>query len=248
MNWAIIIAGGSGRRMGADIPKQFIHVAGKPVLFHTLAAFQNHPMIDAVLVVCIDGWESVVRQYASTLGIGKLREIVPGGATGQESIRNGVFALESRCAPDDIVVVHDGIRPIVERAVLDDVLATAIRHGNGVTSVPYKEQIFIADETDPSTTRRYVPRDAIRCVATPQAYRYGMLLDAYRRAFAGGIGIGPSTYANTLMVDLGHTLHFAAGSDRNIKLTTPADLDVFQTFLARKTDPSPRLDAHEPTP
>lgn len=246
MNWTIIIAGGHGRRMGADVPKQFIHVAGKPVLFHTLAAFENHPMIDAILLVCIDGWESVVRHYADTLGIGKLRKIVSGGATGQESIRNGVFALENHCAPDDIVVIHDGIRPIVERAVLDDVLATAIRHGNAVTAVPYKEQIFIADETDPSVTRRYIPRDSIRCVATPQAYRYDMLLDAYRQAFSRGVGIGPSTYANTLMVDLGHTLHFACGSDRNIKLTTPADLDVFKTFLAREAAPAPT--AHETAP
>lgn len=239
MNWTIIIAGGNGRRMGADVPKQFIHVAGKPVLFHTLAAFQNHPMIDGILLVCIEGWESVVRQYARTLGIDKLLDIVPGGATGQESIRNGVFALENRCAPDDIVVIHDGIRPIVERAVLDDVLATALRYGNGVTSTPYKEQIFLVDETDPSLARRYVPRDTIRCVATPQAYRYDILLDAYRQAFARNIGIGPSSYANTLMVDLGHTLHLAAGSDRNIKLTTPADLDVYKAYLARETDFAP---------
>lgn len=220
--------------MGAGIPKQFLHVAGKPVLFHTLEAFQRHPMVDSILLVCIDGWEQVAREYAQNLGISKLRAIVPGGATGQESIRNGVFALEDVCAPDDIVVIHDGIRPVIESEVLDDVIATALRHGTGVTSVPYKEQIFLTDPDDPSITRRYVPRDTIRCVATPQAYRFDLLLDAYRRAFEHGIGIGPSSYTNTMMVDLGHVLHFAAGSDRNIKLTTPADLDVFKTYLARE--------------
>lgn len=239
MNHSIVIAGGNGRRMGADVPKQFLHVAGKPVLFHTLEAFQRHPMIDAILVVCIEGWEPVVRDYAKKLGIGKLQRIVPGGATGQESIRNGVFALEGVCDDDDIVVIHDGIRPVVEAVVLDDVIATALRHGDGVTSVPYKEQIFLVEPDAPAVTRRYVPRDTIRCVATPQAYRFGMLLDAYRQAFSTGVGIGPSSYTNTMMVDLGHALHLAAGSDRNIKLTTPADLDVFRSWLSRENPASP---------
>ena len=110
MTIAIIIAGGMGSRMGADIPKQFVLVDGKPVLFYTLEAFERHPKVDAIELVLIDGWEKEVEEWKSQYGITKLRWIVKGGATGQESIRNGVFGLEDKCAADDIVIIHDGIR------------------------------------------------------------------------------------------------------------------------------------------
>ena len=122
MTVAIIIAGGVGSRMGKDIPKQFVKVNGKPVLAYTLESFQNHPMIDAIEVVCIKGWEDEVAGYREKYGIDKLKWIAPGGETGQQSIRNGVFNLESECGKDDIVIVHDGIRPLVDDSVLADVI------------------------------------------------------------------------------------------------------------------------------
>ena len=122
MNIALIIAGGSGSRMGQDIPKQFINVYDKPVLIYTLEGFQKHPQIDAIELVCIDGWHEVVWAYARQFNIDKLKWVISGGATGQESIRNGVFHLEGKCADDDIVVIHDGIRPLVDEGVLTDVL------------------------------------------------------------------------------------------------------------------------------
>ena len=136
---AIVIAGGVGSRMGADIPKQFVEVDGKPVLFYTLEAFELHPMVDAIELVCIEGWEDSVWAWAKKYSISKLKWIVKGGASGQESIRNGVFGLEGKCAADDIVIVHDGIRPLVDPAVLDDVIKKARQFGNGVTSMPYNE-------------------------------------------------------------------------------------------------------------
>ena len=232
--FAIIIAGGVGSRMGADIPKQFVQVEGKPVLFYTLEAFQAHPMVDAILLVCIDGWQDAVAAYGKQYGIDKMKWIVKGGATGQESIRNGVFALEGVCAPDDVVVIHDGIRPLVEPAVLDDVIGKARQFGNGVTSMPYNEQIFLIDQDDPTTTSKYIPRETLRRVATPQAYRFDMLVNAYHEAFEKKIGIYGSSYTNTMMVELGHKLHFAAGSDKNIKLTTPGDLEIFRAYLASR--------------
>ena len=252
MTAAIVLAGGSGRRMGAETPKQFIRVDGKPVLAYTLENFQRHPEIDAVLVVCIDGWQDEIRSIAGRFGIAKLRWVVRGGATGQESIRNGVFALEGICGEDDIVVIHDGIRPLVDDFVLSDVirvcredgirplvddfvLSDVIRvcreHGAAVTAQPYNEQIFVAD--DELSTTRFIPRETIRRVATPQAYRFGLLDRAYHEAFEKGIGIRGSSYANTMMVELGHRLWFAAGSDKNIKLTTPDDLEIFRGYLAR---------------
>ena len=232
MTVAVVIAGGVGSRMGAQVPKQFVEVDGRPVLFWTLEAFQRHPMIDAIELVLLDGWRDVVESFKARLGISKLKWIVPGGASAQESIRNGIFALEGICAPADIVVIHDGIRPLVESAVVDSVIEFARRFGNGVTSMPYNEQIFVVDEKEPSTTTKYIPRETLRRVATPQAYRFDLIDAAYHEAFEKGIGIHGSAYANTMMVELGRRLYFAVGSDRNIKLTTKGDLAIFKALVA----------------
>lgn len=231
MNIAIIIAGGSGKRMGQDIPKQFINVYDKPVLLYTLESFERHPQIDAIEVVCIDGWHDVLRAYARQFNITKLKWIVSGGASGQESIRNGVYSLEGKVQSDDIIVIHDGIRPLVDASVLTDVLIKAQKYGNAVTSMPYNEQIFIINPDDSSTTKQYIPRETLRRVSTPQAYRFDLLDQKYHEAFEKKIGIYGSSYTNTMMVELGVTLHFAAGSDKNIKLTTKDDLELFKAYL-----------------
>lgn len=232
MNIAIIIAGGSGQRMNQDIPKQFIHIYDKPVIIYTLEAFQHHPDIDAIEVVCLDGWHDVLTAYARQFNISKLKWVVSGGETGQESIRNGVYHLKDICKDEDIIVIHDGIRPLVDVRVLTDVVATCKEYGNAVSALPYNEQIFrIKDER---STCEYIPRETLRRVVTPQAYPYGKLESAYKRAFAEGIGIYGSAYTNTMMVDLGETLYFSAGSDRNMKLTTKDDLKMFKAYLKSK--------------
>lgn len=234
MNIALIIAGGSGQRMQQQIPKQFLNVNDKPIIIYTMEAFQRHPQIDAIEVVCIDGWRDVLKAYASQFGITKLKWIVPGGSTGQESIRNGVYNLEGVCGEDDIVVVHDGIRPMVDEEVLSDVLITCQKYGNAVTSMPYNEQIFVID--DEKSTTKYIPRETLRRVSTPQAYKFGKLLWAYKKAFAEEIGIYGSAYTNTMMVDLGERLYFAHGSDKNIKLTTRDDLELFKAYMKMDKD------------
>lgn len=229
MNVALILAGGSGQRMNQDIPKQFININDRPVIIYTLEAFQQHEKIDAIAVVCLDGWHDVLKAYAKQFNITKLKWVTSGGATGQESIRNGVEHLKGVCAEDDIIIVHDGIRPLVDVSVLTDVIETCEIHGNAVTAMPYNEQIFkIKDE---ETTCEYIPREQIRRVSTPQAYTFGKLCWAYEKAFREGIGIYGSSYTNTMMVDLGETLYFAKGSDRNIKLTTKDDLELFKAYL-----------------
>ena len=232
MNVAIVIAGGVGSRMGQDIPKQFINVKDKPVIIYTLEAFQAHAQVDAIEVVCLEGWEDMLRAYARQFGITKLKWVTRGGETGQESIRNGVYNLEGELADGDVAIIHDGVRPMLDSDVITDVLRVCAKYGNAVTSMPYNEQIFVVDEDDETTTTKFIPRETLRRVSTPQAYRYGTLLAAYKRAFAEGIGINGSHYANTMMVELGETLHFAAGSDRNIKLTTPENLEAFRVYLA----------------
>lgn len=236
MNIAIIVAGGSGKRMGQDIPKQFINVYDKPILLYTLESFERHPQIDAIEVVCLDGWHDVLRAYARQFNISKLKWIISGGASGQESIRNGVYNLEGKVQPDDIIVIHDGIRPLVDDTVLTDVLLKAKQYGNAVTSMPYNEQIFIINPDDNTTTKQYIPRETLRRVSTPQAYRFDLLDEKYHEAFEKEIGIYGSSYTNTMMVELGVTLHFAAGSDKNIKLTTKDDLELFKAYLKADKD------------
>lgn len=234
MNVAIIIAGGSGHRMGQDIPKQFINVYDKPVLIYTLEDFQSHPQIDAIEVVCIDGWHDVLWAYAEQFSIDKLKWVVSGGETGQESIRNGVYNLEGRVSDDDVIIIHDGIRPLVDEIVLTDVILKAQKYGNAVTSLPYNEQIFVVD--DEISTVKYIPRETLRRVSTPQAYKFGKLDRAYQEAYRKGIGIHGSSYTNTMMVELGERLYFAVGSDKNIKLTTKDDIDIFKAYLRLDKD------------
>ena len=254
MTTALIIAGGVGSRMGADIPKQFVEVMGKSVLEWTLGNFQAHPLVDRIRLVLIDGWEDwLMERLGGEVGrvergerveekvgvlrvvrcekVPKLDAIVKGGGSAQESIRNGIFSLEGEMGEEDIVIIHDGVRPMVEVGVLDDIVAKAREFGDGVTSMPYNEQIFLVDKDDPATTKQYIPRETLRRVSTPQAYRFGLVDKAYHDAFEKKIGIYGSSYTNTMMVELGHALHFAAGSDRNIKLTTPGDLEIFKGMM-----------------
>lgn len=233
VNLALIVAGGSGKRMGSDIPKQFINIYDKPILVYTLENFQSHPQVDAIAVVSLEGWEKLVWAYAKQFQITKLKWVVPGGDTVQESIRNGVFYLEKICQPEDMVIIHDGIRPMLDKEVLSDVIVVCEKHGNAVSSMPYNEQVFLVDSDD--STVKYIPRETLRRVSTPQAYYYGVLDEKYHEAFEKEIGIYGSSYTNTMMADLGERLYFAAGSERNIKLTTSEDLALFKALLHEET-------------
>jgi 2-C-methyl-D-erythritol 4-phosphate cytidylyltransferase len=171
----------------------------------------------------------ILQAYAGQYGISKVTEIVVGGSTSQESIHKGVKALGKKCVADDTVIIHDGIRPLVDATVLSDVVVKCAQYGNAVSSLPYNEQIFLL--ADEFSTSQYIPRETLRRVVTPQAYKFGSLQDAYQRAFASGIGLQASAYTNTMMVDLGETLYFAVGSEKNIKLTTMEDIDIFKAIL-----------------
>ncbi|MDE5872374.1 MAG: 2-C-methyl-D-erythritol 4-phosphate cytidylyltransferase, partial [Lachnospiraceae bacterium] len=135
MNIAVIIAGGSGSRMGQDIPKQFINVYDKPVIVYTLESFERHDLVDAIEVVCIDGWHDILWAYAKQFNITKLKWVVSGGDSAQESIRNGVYNLKDKCDGSDNIIIHDGIRPLVDDEVLNDVIDKCNEYGNGVTSL-----------------------------------------------------------------------------------------------------------------
>ncbi|MCP9305589.1 IspD/TarI family cytidylyltransferase [Lacticaseibacillus paracasei] len=229
---AIVLAGGVGKRMEMEIPKQFVMVNEKPIIIYTLESFDRHPKIDQVVVVCKQGWADTMWGYIREFGIKKVKWVISGGSIVQKSINNAVQFLSDKCVGDDIVVIHDGIRPLVDEYVLSDVIVKCQEYGNAVTSLPYNEQIFIK-ETE-KTTNKYIDRNTLRRVRTPQAYKYEILHDAYNEAISQNIGMVDSAYTNTMMVDLGHTLYFAAGSDKNIKLTTTDDLALFKAYLREK--------------
>lgn len=159
----------------------------------------------------------------------KVKWIIEGGSIGQESINKGVQFLDEFSEANDTIIIHDGIRPLVDEIVLSDVIVKCQEYGNAVTSLPYNEQIFIKDTE--TTTTSYIDRNTIRRVSTPQAYKYETLLSSYNRAIKENIGMTDSSYTNTMMVELGETLYFAAGSDKNIKLTTTDDLELFKAYL-----------------
>ena len=148
MNIALLIAGGSGARMHQNIPKQFLTVNERPVIVYTLEAFQHHPEIDEIAVVCIEGWESVLWAYANQFNITKLKYVVPGGKNGQDSIRNGVFELEKHHSPDDIVLIHDAIRPMVSAEIISDCIRVTQLHGNGSTHIEGLQKFVVEKGLD----------------------------------------------------------------------------------------------------
>lgn len=229
-NIALLIAGGSGARMHQNIPKQFLTVNERPVIVYTLEAFQNHPEIDEISVVCIEGWESVLWAYANQFNITKLKCVVPGGKNGQSSIRNGVFELEKRHSPEDIVLIHDAIRPMVSADIISDCIVTARKYGCAITVIPCAEAMLRTEDGEVSAGS--YPRDNLKRTQTPQAFPLGTICDLHRRALEAGIT--DSVASCTLMIEMGGQVHFSIGSEKNIKLTTVEDIDIFKALLAAK--------------
>lgn len=230
MNIALIIAGGSGNRMHQDIPKQFLTVNEKPVIIYTLEAFQSHPEIDAIAVVCIEGWEHVLTAYAKQFNITKLKHIAPGGENGQASIRNGIFELEKHYDSNDIVLIHDAIRPMVSAEIISDCITKTRMYGNAITVIPCAEAML--QTNDAIVSSGSYPRDNLKRTQTPQGFKIGDIAQLHRDALEAGIT--NSVASCTLMIEMGKQVYFSNGSEKNIKLTTVDDIDIFKALLAAK--------------
>lgn len=230
MNIAIIIAGGSGNRMKQDIPKQFLTVNEKPVIIYTLEAFQKHPAIDEIEVVCISGWEQVLWAYMKQFNITKAVKVVEGGDCGQNSIYRGLKALEVDHSPDDIVLIHDAIRPMVSEEIISDCIRETIASGCAITVIPCAEAMLVTE--DGNFSEEIYDRDHLKRTQTPQGFYLGKLLDVHERALKQGIT--NSTASCTLMVEMGEKVNFSKGSEKNIKLTTVEDIDIFKALLLSK--------------
>ena len=230
MNIALVIAGGSGQRMHQDIPKQFLNVYDKPVIIYTLEAFQKHPNIDDIVVVCLEGWHEILRAYCKQFGIDKLESIVSGGENGQESIRNGINEIKKIHKKEDIVLIHDAIRPMVSEEIISDCIRVCTQFGNAVSVIPCAEAML--KTKDGSTSEVQVPRDNLKRTQTPQAATLGKLVWAHKEALKQGIFSSIATC--TMFVELGEKLYLSLGSEKNIKLTTVEDIEIFKALLTEK--------------
>lgn len=232
MNIALIIAGGSGNRMHQDIPKQFLTVNEKPVIVYTLEAFEKHPLIHAIAVVCINGWEQVLDAYAKQFNITKLKHVFPGGAQGQDSIRNGVFELEKLYGREDYVVIHDAIRPMISFEIISDNIRVAEKFGNATAAIPCAEAML--ETEDAVRSSGVYSREKLKRAQTPQAFQIGFICDLHRKALE--VGITNSVASCTLAIELGYQVYFSAGSEKNLKLTTVEDIDIFKALLSAKRE------------
>ncbi|MDE6363169.1 MAG: 2-C-methyl-D-erythritol 4-phosphate cytidylyltransferase [Lachnospiraceae bacterium] len=232
MNIALILAGGNGSRTEQSVPKQFISIYEKPIIIYTLEAFQTHPRVAGIIVSCIDGWHDVLKGYASAAGITKLRWIVGGGENGQSSARNALLTLEDTCKEEDIVIIHDAVRPMISQEIITDCIAKAEQYGSGLSAIRCQETIMRTEDGEKGHIG--IDRNDIMRVQTPQAYQYGKVLWAHKEALKRGIT--NAVYTNTLMMALGEELHFSCGSNKNIKITTLEDIDIFKALYVTKRD------------
>lgn len=232
-NIALIIAGGVGARMGQDIPKQFINVYDKPVIVYTMEAFQKHPGIDAIEIVCVDDWRGALKAYAKQFGIAKLENVVSGGKNGQDSIRNGLFDIAERhSSDDDIVLIHDAIRPMVSQEIISDSIRVCRENGNAITVVPCTAAML--KTYDSFSTTEQVPRDNLKITQTPQTFFVQDIVEAHKEALRKGIT--NSVASCTMYIELGRKLYMSKGSEKNLKLTTTEDIEIFKALLSAKKD------------
>lgn len=229
MNYALIIAGGSGNRMGQDIPKQFMHVDNCPIIIHTLLAFEKHPDIDGIAVVCLKGWETVLQSYANQFSVTKLKWIFPGGQNGQESIHNGIIGLkDAGCSTQDLVLIHDAVRPLLSPDIISSNIAICKAYGYAITGIQCREAIL--ESEDGFTTRTSIPRDKLIRTQTPQTFRLGNILKMHEKAAEQGIN--NSVASCTLIAELqAAEMHVVPGSEKNIKITTTEDLEILKALM-----------------
>ncbi|MEE0706776.1 MAG: 2-C-methyl-D-erythritol 4-phosphate cytidylyltransferase [Adlercreutzia sp.] len=227
MNCALIFAGGTGQRMNTKTrPKQFLELHGKPIILYTIEVFENHPDIDAIVVVCLEDWIPFLRKKLVHYDIAKVVAVVPGGATGQQSIRHGLDALAEQVGENATVLVHDGVRPLISPETISDCIASVQEKGSAITVTPAIETIVQEDDGE---IVNVIERQACRLAKAPQCFNLGELLAAHRQAEKDGLG--DFIDSATMMRHYGHTLYAVEGTPENIKITTPSDFYIFRAFV-----------------
>lgn len=233
MNIAVIFAGGVGSRMHSkDRPKQFLEMYNKPIIIHTLDHFENHPMIDAIAVVCIESWIPYLNELLYKFRIEKVKKVVAGGETGQLSIYNGLKAAKEIAGDEKtIVLIHDGVRPLINEKLITDNIASVKKYGSAITTAKVKETILVVNEEDSSID--YIPsRKDSRVAKAPQSFWLDDILNAHEKSLAEGER--NCIDSCTMMQEYGFKMHLIDGPSQNIKITTPEDFYTMRAILEAK--------------
>lgn len=230
MNIAVLLAAGVDPTFKMDIPKQFVNVNNRPIIVYTMQIFQNHPEIDAIMVACLKGWENMVSAYAKQFGIDKLKWVITGGASGQQTSYLATKELMKTTKEDDIIIIHDAIRPLVSDEIISDSIQSCRKKGMGVAAVTSMDNVMLTD--DGLCGLRSISRYAFRRIQTPQTYRMGDLQEYHEEAVERGIENENDT--NNMVSKLGRKVCLSKGSDLNIKVNTVEDVEMFKALYNMK--------------
>jgi 2-C-methyl-D-erythritol 4-phosphate cytidylyltransferase len=228
MNCALIFAGGTGRRMTtSSVPKQFLQLYGKPIIIYTLEKFEANDLVDGIIVVCLKDWIPRMKGYIKKFGITKVKDVVPGGESGQESIQNGLKAAGEYFPEDTIMLIHDGVRPLVAQNTITSAIRCAEEKGNAITVVPATETIFL-DSTE-GKVGKILDRKQCQMARAPQCFHLADLMALHKRAEAEHRTdfVDSASMARHYDVEL----YTVEGRSENIKITTPIDFYIFRAIV-----------------
>jgi 2-C-methyl-D-erythritol 4-phosphate cytidylyltransferase len=226
MTTALIFAGGTGLRMNTrSKPKQFLELHGKPIIIYTIEHFEKHPEVDDIVVVCLETWIAELRHILRQYAFEKTGLIVPGGDGGDKSIYNGLKAMEGRCAPDDIVLIHDGVRPLINAELISANIAKVKERGSAITVDAVSESVVRLNGDD--SIENVPPRNKMHFAKAPQSFRYGDIWGLYKRAREDGVGSIDSAHLCSVY---GVPTHTVKSTPYNIKITTPQDYYIFRAL------------------
>ncbi len=231
MNYVIIIAGGVGSRLGASVPKQFVEVLGKPVIAYTMEHFQNHPEIDAMELVCVDGFQDQLREIADRFGITKVFKIVNGGSEYERSIMNGVAGLEGIAQSDDLVMIHWAASPFLSEDIITDNIHVCREKGNAI-SASYSYLLYGTNDGD--CAMKSINRESFMTLSAPQSFLYKVIVDIYKQVEENNMFDYVEAHTPAIMAELGIPIYFSKGKHSNIKITTKEDIDLFLGYLLAK--------------
>lgn len=228
MNIPIILAGGVGSRLGADRPKQFVEILGKPVLVYTIEAFQNHPEIDAIEVVCIESHIDYLKELVEQYNLDKVKWITPGGEDFQHSVINGINNLKGKINDDDIVLVHYGASPFVTDDIITDAIRVCKEKGN---SSPAMSSLLLLGSNDGDKSTTWIDRDKVVIFNAPQCFKFSYVTELYDEAIEKGLIEKVEPHTTTLMYLMDREIYLSKGNQLNIKITTKEDLDLFEGYV-----------------
>lgn len=225
---ALIFAGGTGSRMNTKtLPKQFLELHGKPIIIHTIEHFEDHPAVSDIVVVCVDGWLDYCRDLLARFNIKKVSQVVPGGKTGQMSIFNGLAVLREKYKnDDDYVLIHDGVRPLIDGGIISKNIEAAKKYGAAITVKPVIETVIQVDEAD--VINQVIERSTCQTAVAPQTFALSKIHSLHLKAQAENQF--DMTDSATLARYFGLPLHTVMGGSENIKITTPSDFYIFRAI------------------